>query len=242
LAQRIQPIVPEQSRLSPNLGPGWEVGHAGLYGPGTESSFCFPDLGTGLRDLADIFYISTASAFGAASASRASGKPPDSETTSLVVPQLGFCHPGPTLLGVPASGRAPTQEPSTSLCSVALWGASQLLEATAVANLGAEVWTLHPCVGDRTPRPLSGHRLSVTGLLIKDVFPSPPSPPSCHSLCKEVAFFPGEPPPLIASQCPGKSAVSLTFILLNSAEAREFNPALILDSTIAKAMIQHFCF
>jgi hypothetical protein len=157
-------------------------------------------------------------------------------------PSWGSVTQGPLCLGSPPLAGLQLKNPAQA-CAVLLCGGPR-------SSWKPQQWPIwaQKCghythaLETAPPRPLSDHRLSVTGLLIKDVFPSPPSPPSCHSLCKEVAFFPGEPPPLIASQCPGKSAVSLTFILLNSAEAREFNPALILDSTIAKAMIQHFCF
>jgi hypothetical protein len=46
-------ICARRSQLSLTLGPGWEVGHVALYGPGMECSFCFPDLPTGLRGLTD---------------------------------------------------------------------------------------------------------------------------------------------------------------------------------------------
>jgi hypothetical protein len=104
-----------------------------------------------------------------------------------------------------------------------------------------------------TPRPLSGHRWSVSGLLIKDVTPQSTQdcstflPPLLHNAhpvnlsgCAFRSSFFSVPPNVLASQC--LSFLSLLLTLVNSVEDWEFIPSLILDSTIAKAMIRHFCF
>jgi hypothetical protein len=167
--------------------------------------------------------------------------------------RLEKCHSGRVLALVPpprtcsAWGLCPWQDSSSSTQHM------YVLCCSARDRAEQECGCYTHGLQNATPRPLSWCRWSVSGLLIYEVIPSPlmtvapPLPPLPHnthplnqSCCAFMSSFFSVPPGVLASWC--LSVLSLLLILLNSVEDQEFNPSLVLDSTVAKAMVWHFCF
>jgi hypothetical protein len=178
------------------LGPGWEVGHLALYGPEREFSFCFPELQTRLRDFAD-----SDPRWGSCSSPTTS----IIRTWHILLFQHNciwscFCQRSTReapILGdhIPESSPAGVPPPRAhSAWGPCLWQGSnsrtQLKRAQCSSKWGLtaqgklQQWPIRAqkcgChthgLETMPPKPLSASRLSVPGLLIKDVFPRFPLP------------------------------------------------------------------